>query len=228
MEQAPRRRDGRATRWDAHRQDRRRAIIQAAVDLIESDGPDALTGQIAQRAGVPRTHVYRHFADKDALDRAVVEYAIEQVTEQVNFGLASEGSVLDIARAAIGGHVQWMVDHPNLNRFIDRHSLRSAHGNDANTAFAIGLTSLLESYLGYWRVSPKPAEPLAVGIVGMVEATVLWWLRGGLHHDREGRELGHDELVEMLVRQVWVLIDHVSRDVGITLDPDQPLPVLTG
>src|SRR5882757_11209498 len=117
MEQAPRRRDGRATRWDAHRQDRRRAIIRAAVDLIEADGPDALTGQIAERAGVPRTHVYRHFADKDALDRAVVEYAIDQVTELVSFGLSGEGSVLDIARAAIGGHVQWMVDHPNLNRF---------------------------------------------------------------------------------------------------------------
>ena len=62
-------RDGRSTRWDPHRRRRRAAIIDAAVTAIEEYGPDALTAQIAEKAGVPRTHVYRHFEGKHALGR---------------------------------------------------------------------------------------------------------------------------------------------------------------
>lgn len=64
-------RDGRSTRWDRHRRERRLTIIGAAVTAIEEYGPDVRTAQIAQQAGVPRTHVYRHFDGKPALELAV-------------------------------------------------------------------------------------------------------------------------------------------------------------
>ena len=63
-------RDGRSTRWDPHREQRRLAIITAAIAAIGQDGPDVSTAQIAEAAGVPRTHVYRHFDGKQALDLA--------------------------------------------------------------------------------------------------------------------------------------------------------------
>ena len=72
-------RDGRSTRWDPHRRERRAAITAAAIAAIEQYGPDALTGQIAELAGVPRTHVYRHFEGKQALDRAVVRRAGREI-----------------------------------------------------------------------------------------------------------------------------------------------------
>ena len=73
-------RDGRSTRWDPHRRERRTAIIRAAISAISEHGPDALTGQIADMAGVPRTHVYRHFEGKQALDLAA-----RTVFERVNY-----------------------------------------------------------------------------------------------------------------------------------------------
>ncbi len=72
-------RDGRSTRWDPHRRERRAAIIAAAIEAIEAHGPDALTGQIAEMAGVPRTHVYRHFDGKQALDLAVSRHVANQI-----------------------------------------------------------------------------------------------------------------------------------------------------
>src|SRR5882757_7385897 len=94
-------RDGRSTRWDPHRRERRAAIIAAAITAIEEHGPDALTGQIADRAGVPRTHVYRHFDGKQALDLAVSRQAAREIGEVIRTGLATRGSALDVIRASI-------------------------------------------------------------------------------------------------------------------------------
>src|SRR5215472_5944663 len=95
-------RDGRSTRWDPHRRERRLAIITAAIAAIEEHGPDALTGQIAERAGVPRTHVYRHFEGKQALALAVSRHVAMQIGEQIRGGLATRGSAMDVIRGAIG------------------------------------------------------------------------------------------------------------------------------
>ncbi len=91
-------RDGRSTRWDPHRRRRRLAIITAAIEAIGEFGPEASTAQIAERAGVPRTHVYRHFEGKQALDLAVSSHVAAQIGEQIRTGLATRGSARAIIR----------------------------------------------------------------------------------------------------------------------------------
>src|ERR1700710_3084471 len=98
-------RDVRSTRWDPHRRERRTAIITAAMVAIEQYGPDALTAQIAELAGVPRTHVYRHFDGKHALDTAVLTYVANQLGEQIRAGLATGGTAIAIIGAAIDQHL---------------------------------------------------------------------------------------------------------------------------
>lgn len=57
-----------------HHGDLRRALIDAALALIERDGAQALTLRAAARlAGVSQAAPYRHFPDKDALLAAVAE-----------------------------------------------------------------------------------------------------------------------------------------------------------
>src|ERR1700716_388941 len=92
-------RDGRATRWDPHRRERRLTIITAAIAAIEQYGPDALTAQIAEQAGVPRTHVYRHFDGKQALDLAVSGHIANQIGQQIRAALATPGSARAIISA---------------------------------------------------------------------------------------------------------------------------------
>ena len=214
-------RDGRSTRWDPHRRERRLAIINAAITAIEAHGPDALTGQIAELAGVPRTHVYRHFDGKQALDLAVSRHVANQIGQKIRAGLATQGSARDVIGGAIGQHLSWIADHPNLYRFLAAHAYAvAATGSpavdDAKAAFANELTALLAGYMRMFGIDSAPAERIIVGVVGMVDATAAWWL--------EHRDISHAELTAALTTEVWLIIDNTSRALGLTLDPDAPLP----
>lgn len=214
-------RDGRSTRWDPHRRERRLAIITAAIAAIEEHGPDALTGQVAEKAGVPRTHVYRHFDGKPALDRAVARHVGLQIAEQIRAGLATQGSAYDVIGAAIGQHLTWMEQHPNLYRFLAANAYTvgatgSPSVDDAKAAFASELTAVLADYMSRFGLDTTPAERVIVGVVGMVDATAAWWLE---HHD-----VSREQLTTALTQQVWLIIDAAVRALGVELDPNAPLP----
>ena len=61
-------------RRDAHVQDTRRALLDAARELFTANGFQATrTEEIVQRAGLTRGALYHHFRDKEDLFRAVYE-----------------------------------------------------------------------------------------------------------------------------------------------------------
>lgn len=215
-------RDGRSTRWDPHRLERRSAIITAAVAAIEQYGPDALTGQIAERAGVPRTHVYRHFDGKQALDLAVSGHVATELGQHLRAGLNRPGSPRQIISSSIQAHLTWIEAHPNLYRFLAQHAYAvAATGSptdDAKAVFAAELTTLLQGYMTRLGLDPGPAERVIVGVVAMVDATAIWWL--------EHRDVPRAELTAALTDQVWLVIDSMARSLGLTLDPDRVLPPL--
>ncbi len=216
-------RDGRSTRWDPHRRERRLAIITAAVAAIEEFGPDALTGQIAEKAGVPRTHVYRHFDGKQALDLAVSRHIGNEIGERIRAGLATQGSAREVIGASIDQHLAWVEAHPNLYRFLAQNAyVVGATGepasDDAKAAFAAELTTLIKRYMTALGADTEPAERIIVGVVGLVDATGVWWLERG--------EPSRAALTAELTDRVWLIIGHSLRELGITLDPDQPLPAL--
>lgn len=64
MSEAPTRRD--ATR-------NRKRLVSAAADVFRARGPDVPLEEIAGAAGVSRTTLHRHFADREALAAAVLE-----------------------------------------------------------------------------------------------------------------------------------------------------------
>jgi AcrR family transcriptional regulator len=217
-------RDGRSTRWDPHRRERRLAIINAAIAAIEEYGPDALTGQVADKAGVPRTHVYRHFEGKQALDFAVARHLALQIGQQIRAGLATQGSPREIIGASISQHLGWIETHPNLYRFLAQHayavnSTGSPVVDDAKAAFAGELTALLAGYMRLFDMDTAPAERVIIGVVGMVDSTAAWWL--------EHRDVPRAELTATLTEQVWLIIDNTARTLGATIDPDVSLPVLS-
>jgi AcrR family transcriptional regulator len=213
-------RDGRSTRWDPHRRERRAAIVAAAIAAIEEDGPDALTGRIAERAGVPRTHVYRHFDGKPALDIAVSRQLARQIGETIRAGMGDTRTPRGIIRGAIGAHLGWVEAHPHLYRFLAQHAYAvgasGSPSDDAKAVFAAELTEVLQRYMRAFGVDGGPAERVIVGVVGMVDSTAVWWTE---HHD-----VSRDELTASLTDQVWLVIDALVRRLGLEVDPDAELP----
>jgi AcrR family transcriptional regulator len=214
-------RDGRSTRWDPHRRERRLSIINAAIAAIEEHGPDVLTAQIADAAQVPRTHVYRHFDGKPALDLAVSTHVANQIGHRIRAGLAGGGSAIGIIAGAIDEHLGWVEAHPNLYRFLAQHSYAvrgdgPGGAGDAKAALAAELTALISRYMTAFGIDSEPAERLIVGVVGLVDATAVWWLGSS--------SLPRAVVAAELTDQVWLLIDRTSRKLGLVLEPDQPLP----
>jgi AcrR family transcriptional regulator len=219
----PHSRDGRSTRWDDHRRERRSTIIAAAITAIERQGPDVPIGEIAAVAHVPRTHIYRHFEDKPALDLAVARHVAAQIGERIRTGLAVSGSARDVISAAIGAHLAWVQQHPNLYRFLAQHAYAvnvtgSPAVDDAKAALAKELVTVLEGYMVALGLDTAPAERVIVGVVGLVDATAAWWL--------EHPEVRRSDLQAELTEQVWLILDHTSRQLGLVIDPAATLPTV--
>ncbi len=68
--------DGRRSRWDAHRGTRREELIDAAVRSVKRHGPEAGMDQIAADAHTSKPVIYRYFADKTDLHRAVTQRVV--------------------------------------------------------------------------------------------------------------------------------------------------------
>lgn len=191
---------------------------------IEEHGPDALTGQIAEKAGLARTHVYRHFSGKQSLDLAVATYLVDGLTSRIRDALHHPGSPIEIIRAAVTEHLAWVDEHPNLYRFLVRRSHTDTEtgsdlATDVKDAFGRELTSILGAYFALFDVPEEYAEPVVIGLVGMVDATATWW--------SERRSVGRAELAEALVRRCWMIIDDAARSYGVTVPADGPLPGLS-
>ncbi len=73
--------DARRLPSDKARPDKHHAITQAASDMFLAEGFDRVTlDQIAQRAGVSKQTIYSHFADKEALFKAICTELTERLT----------------------------------------------------------------------------------------------------------------------------------------------------
>ncbi|MEV4623706.1 helix-turn-helix domain-containing protein [Asanoa sp. NPDC049573] len=68
----------------------RERILAAAREVFVERGPNAPLDEIARRAGTGIATLYRHFPDRSALARAVVEAAVLAATAAVRAAVAAE------------------------------------------------------------------------------------------------------------------------------------------
>jgi AcrR family transcriptional regulator len=194
---------------------RRKQILKAARAAIEEHGPDALTGQIAERAGLARPNVYRHFNSKDDLDLAVARSAYQELRAEIRGRLDLCGSPLDVIRAPLAVQVVWADSHPNLYRFlVDRGYQRRSR--QRSVAFAAEVAAAGARYFPHFADNPDGADQIVIGLGGMIDASILAWLTR--------RSETREQLIDRLTTQAWLIIDHHLRRVGVGLEPTVPLP----
>ena len=60
---------------------RRRQLVDAALDILEAEGPDGLTMRsLAERVGIRAPSLYKHVADKDELTALLIAEAFRGLT----------------------------------------------------------------------------------------------------------------------------------------------------
>lgn len=93
-------------------------IVQAAIDLIERDGADAVSmRRVAAELGAAAMSLYHHVPNKAALLDAVVE----RIVTDIDFGDDPEAPVRDRARGMMRAFRKIAHDHPRtVNLVITR------------------------------------------------------------------------------------------------------------
>ncbi len=223
--------DGRQLRWAGHNEERRLHVLTAAIDLIEEQplGSELRVQQIAERAGLVRTVVYRLFSNRVDLNRAVQIHIVGMIRERLDSTLVLSGSIEEIIHSIVGGYVGWVAEHPHLHEMAQR-ALGDGEpgeldravdqlGSDVSTLFQAGST-LLGHELDDDQLNTL--DLLVVGLLGQVRGSVNQWVR------RPDRKLSPRALTAMLSRWIWYQIDGQAREMDLVLDPTVPLDRLAG
>jgi AcrR family transcriptional regulator len=205
----------------------RKHIVDAARAAIEEYGPDAGTGQIAERAGLARPNMYRHFASKDELDREVARAVYRQMLAAIRDRVKVPGTCLDVLRGPVTTQVDWAKEHPNLYHFLlsdgfYRFFVATTGGQKPSRhraprgSFPAEVAAAGERYFPRFAQNPDAAETLVMELASIFHISIMRWLT----RPTESRH----QLIERLTDEAWLLTDRHLRQFGVCLDPDKPLP----
>lgn len=99
-----------------HHGDLRAALIDAGLELTRTGGPEALTiREATRRVGVSPNAAYRHFADREALLRAVATAIQHRMAARMQTSVrrrAAELQAWDRLRAVGLGYIRFALDEP--------------------------------------------------------------------------------------------------------------------
>lgn len=206
--------DGRSSRWDAHREERRAELIAAAVRAIDEQGPEVNMADIAGAAGVSKPVLYRYFSDKDELHAAVGQWGADEVLAGVVPALLVDAPVRTRIEAAVDAYLRVIEEHPQVFFLLVRHraSGDGAAGDplaDGKARIAATLSRFLSETMRGLGVDPGGAEPWAQGIVGLGLATGEWWL--------EKRTMPRAAISGYLSAFIWHSLEGPATELGVPL-----------
>jgi AcrR family transcriptional regulator len=94
---------------------RREEILETATELFAEHGfSDAVTQTLAERLGVGKGTIYRHFASKRALFLAAADRVMRKVQEQVQANIAGIDDKLERIERAIATFLAFFAEHPQF------------------------------------------------------------------------------------------------------------------
>lgn len=213
--------DGRSSRWTEHRASRREELIDAAVAAVGEFGVDVGMDQIAAAAATSKPVIYRYFADKSDLYRAVGERVVASIVAALE-SVHDDPDPQAMLHAAIDSYLQLLEDNPNLFRFVTQNRLLGGAAGPAPTpsdfsgAVSTLLTAALAHQLRLCGLDPARAQPWGEASLGFIRAASLWWLE---HPD----EMTRPQLTEYLAALLWGGAAGVYQSAGRDVD-GRPAP----
>jgi AcrR family transcriptional regulator len=223
MDTATPRTDGRQERWKKHKQERRHAVVGAAIALLEERPPGAEVpvADIAARSGVNRSVLYRHFKDRTDLDRAVQQEICERLGNDLLAVLTPDGTPRQIIDRIVATYVNLAVAHPTWVRFVDQDLPDDAPKplDLALETLAEQIESVIEMFVAALGIElstdDKDAlEPWVFGLIGGCMQSVDRWIG----RERLAPDTGY--FAGQISDVVWFQVEGHARKRGIEI-PDE-------
>jgi AcrR family transcriptional regulator len=175
--------DGRSSRWQTHREERRRALIKSARRAVHTLGSDASMEDIAAAAGTSKSVFYRYFGDKAGLQQAVGEVVLSQMQRKIGEAAQSAQTPREGLLAMISAYLQMAETSPNVYSFVTRYSPAEADSSHAPAAISGALGHFFES------IAEMIAAPMRMHLGGGKEAVIGYWPTAAIGMVRNAGEL---------------------------------------
>lgn len=222
--------DGRQLRWQRHNDQRRQQVIDAAVLVLEEQWPttEVRVQQIADKAAINRSVLYRYFNDRTDLDVAVQQEICRRIRDALVPAITLDGTARETVHRIVGAYVGWTTDHAALVRFAEQSIPGASHRPfDAMIELiAAQVEELIEGLLDALGGTPSSEaraslEPWIFGLIGGVMASVRRWT------DRPVLRPEPTRFTDVIAQSVWHQCEGLATANGITI-PELPLERLTG
>lgn len=180
--------DGRSTRWDEHRAQRRIELVQSTLRAIRSHGASVGMDEIAAQAGTSKTVIYRHFGDRTGLYMAVVDWVHSYILKGLNpaFARAGEADPVEVVRELSDSYLRLVDRDPEIYRFVVNRPAPDAEPAPNLVDDFVGfLGGRLAAVLAAKLDEPGLAETWGHGIVGLIRSVADQWLLSGRARPRE-------------------------------------------
>lgn len=162
-----------------HHGDLRRELLQAAMEMVEQDGIEALSlRRLAERVGVSPPALYHHFRDKQALLCAIGEAAIGRFEGQMQDGLLEVQGLEARFERFVTIYVRFALDHPELYELLFGRAIWQAKGPESE-AFRAKARASFRNYADM-VVSLQAQGRLGADLNPLRLAQVLWGTLHGL------------------------------------------------
>ena len=145
-----------------HHGDLRRALLDAALALVEREGVSALTlREVARRAGVSHAAPAHHFGDLLGLQRALADDSYEALRRFMLARMAGAQDAGDALRRSGLAYVEFATAHPGRFRAMFHPAVREASGR-ARAAEAAAYDVLLAGIRAAYGPQGLPPEEEAM------------------------------------------------------------------
>jgi TetR/AcrR family transcriptional regulator len=121
---------------------RQGSLVEAALRLAAQRSPaDITTGDLAQAVGISQGAVFRHFASKEAIWLAVLDWTTDTLMTRLQAAASAAPSPLAALQAVYKAHVDFVVAYPGVPRVVFQEL---QHAQD--TALNLRVRSLMQQY----------------------------------------------------------------------------------
>lgn len=182
--------DGRTLRWENHRIEKRRELVEATLRAIRTHGAGVGMDEIAATAGTSKTVIYRHFGDRTGLFVAVVESVHDYILSNLHVPLSlhEHSDPASLVADLTDAYLAVVERDPEIYRFV----VTRPPGGDPVADPVTGVTGrlgdeLADLFRGWLKVrglDPRPALTWGHGVVGFIWAIADKWITTGRQRPR--------------------------------------------
>ncbi|MCB1836133.1 MAG: HTH-type transcriptional repressor FabR [Alcanivoracaceae bacterium] len=193
-------------RRDARKQRTRRALLDAALDLMQGEQSfnSISLREVARNAGVVPTAFYRHFKDMDELGLALVEEALRALRQMMREARAAPLPTSHLIRRSVRTYLRYVQDNERYFQFVAKERFGGSRGIRLAIRQGIQLfISELSTDLARWpflsRFSTEELQMFSTMIVNLMINITELLLDLPYDDDEEVEALSHLAEQQMLL-----------------------------